>query len=97
MVAAIDYIVINEIKQKDLIIEGYKKRQRQNRSTAIRIDDTDNERLSASSFGSMQNSYVHLDDTKWGLDSITAMPMVPWSSAFRSSEPCQRAGRNRHH
>ncbi|KAK8799992.1 hypothetical protein WA588_002811 [Blastocystis sp. NMH] len=58
-------ILINEIKQKDLIIEGYKKRQRQNRSTAIRIDDTDNERLSASSFGSMQNSYIVSQQCQW--------------------------------
>lgn len=56
--------MINEIKQKDLIIEGYKKKQRQNRSMAIPVEDTDGERLSASSFGSMQSSYVRSEDTR---------------------------------
>ena len=64
MVVDSDYVVINEIKQKDLIIEGYKKKQRQTRSTAIPIDETDGERLSASSFGSMQSSYVRLEDAE---------------------------------
>lgn len=50
--------MINEIKQKDLIIENYKRKQRQNRSVSIKIEDTDNEHLSASSIGSVPSSYV---------------------------------------
>ena len=51
-------IVINEIKQKDLIIESYKRKQRQNRSMSIKIEDVDIEHMSASSMGSVPSSYV---------------------------------------
>ena len=51
-------LVINEIKQKDLIIESYKRKQRQNRTMSIRIEDVDIEHMSASSMGSVPSSYV---------------------------------------
>ena len=51
-------IVTNEIKQKDLIIESYKRKQRQNRSMSIRIEEGDIEHMSASSMGSVPSSYV---------------------------------------
>lgn len=52
-------LVVNEIKQKDLIIESLKRRQQQNRSVSIPIDG-DGERLSQSSLGSYMQSFAHV-------------------------------------
>ena len=40
------------------LIESYKRKQRQNRSMSIRIEEGDIEHMSASSMGSVPSSYV---------------------------------------
>ena len=50
--------VVNEIKQKDVMIDTLKKRLRQGRSISIPVGEVDSDRMSLSSYGSVPRSYV---------------------------------------
>ena len=49
---------MNEIKQKDIIIDALKRRLNQSRSVSIKIDEMEPERMSMSSYGSVAQSYT---------------------------------------
>lgn len=44
----VSFLVVSEIKQKDMVIQSYKKRMREDRSSSIPIRDIEPERLSFS-------------------------------------------------
>lgn len=50
--------VVNEIKQKDVMIDTLKKRLRQGRSISIPVGEVDSDRMSVSSYGSVPRSFV---------------------------------------
>lgn len=50
--------VVNEIKQKDVMINTLKKRLRQGRSISIPVGEVDSDRMSVSSYGSVPRSFV---------------------------------------
>lgn len=60
------FVVVSEIKQKDMVIESYKRKMREDRTSSIRISDIEPERFSFS-YGQIPSN---LSSVQFGIDII---------------------------